>query len=395
MNSSSNYECIIIGAGAAGLMCAATAGFREKKVLVLEKTNKVGKKILMSGGGRCNFTNLDVKPENFISNNPHFCKSALSRYNQYDFINLVDSYGLEYHEKEKGQLFCDHRSKDILDILLQECEKAHVEIKTKVEVENIQKAEELFILKTSEGHFKSESVVIATGGLSIPTLGSSGFGYDIAKQFGIKMIPTDASLAPFIFNDDLLSKTKNLAGISLDAMITCDKTVFHDPILFTHKGISGPGILQISNYWKSGNTIKINFLPKKDLFFDLKKYRDEGVKLELRNKLSQFFPKKFVEVWLESFNISKPVCEYSDKDLRLISDLFQNWSCIPKDTEGYKTAEVTRGGVDTDEISSKTFESKKVSGLYFIGEVLDVTGWLGGYNFQWAWSSGWCAGQYV
>jgi hypothetical protein len=388
-------EVIIIGAGAAGLMCAISAASLDRKVLVLEKTNKVGKKILMSGGGRCNFTNYFIEPENYLSENPHFCKSALARYTQYDFIDLVNRYQLEYHEKTKGQLFCDHRSKDILDILLQECEKNQVEIKLKSIINQIEKTSDGFLINTNLGIFQSDSLVIATGGLSIPSLGSSDFGYQVAEQFGLKIIQQKASLVPFILSKKDQSKIKDLPGISSEVIVKNHKKSFRDYLLFTHQGLSGPAILQISNYWDKRDEIIINFFPDLNLEESLKKWRDDGVKLEIKNKLSQLLPKRLVQSFLSQFNLTKPVCDHSNQELEKIASTFTSWKLIPENTEGYKTAEVTRGGVDTNELSSKTFESKKVKGLYFIGEVLDVTGWLGGYNFQWAWSSGWCAGRYV
>ena len=389
------YDCIIIGGGAAGLMCAATAGYRGRKTLVLDHANKVGKKILMSGGGRCNFTNYFVEPDNYISTNPHFCKSALSRYTQYDFIELVSRYDLAYHEKTQGQLFCDNKAQDILNILLAECDKAQARVQTHTSIEQVEKTAAGFQLKTSQGQYQCESLIIATGGLSIPTMGATGFGYHLAEQFGLKVLEKQASLVPYTFSDKWLEKSKALAGVSMDVSITTEQRSFHDALLFTHRGISGPGVLQITNYWNLGDSVTVDFLPGQNLQTTLKTWREQGVKTELKNQLGQLLPKRFVSEWLEGQIENKAVNQYSDKDIELIGALFQNWIFIPSGTEGYRTAEVTRGGVDTDEISSKTFEAKKVSGLYFIGEVLDVTGWLGGFNFQFAWASGWCAGQYV
>lgn len=389
------YDCIIIGGGAAGLMCAATAGYRGRKTLVLDHANKVGKKILMSGGGRCNFTNYYVEPDNYISNNSHFCKSALSRYTQYDFIELVSRYDLAYHEKTQGQLFCDNKAQDILDILLSECEKAQAKVQTHTTIESIQKTDQGFILNTSQGQYSCESLVVATGGLSIPTMGATGFGYQIAKQFGLNVLEQQASLVPFTFSDKWLDKSKALAGVAIDVSIETEQCTFNDSLLFTHRGISGPAVLQITNYWNLGDAVTVNFLPGKDLTEQIKIWRSDGVKTELKNQLGQLLPKRLVSEWLEGQIDNKPVNQYSDKEILLIVQLFQHWTLIPAGTEGYRTAEVTRGGVDTDEVSSKTFEAKTVSGLYFIGEVLDVTGWLGGFNFQFAWASGWCAGQCV
>ena len=389
-----HYDCIVIGGGAAGLMCAATAGYRGRKTIVLDHANKVGKKILMSGGGRCNFTNYYVEPDNYISTNPHFCKSALSRYTQYDFIELVSRYNLEYHEKTQGQLFCDNKAQDILNILLSECENAGAEIKTHCEILSIKK-EDQFTIKTSQGTFTCESLVIATGGLSIPTMGATGFGFKIAQQFGLDVLDTQASLVPYTFSDKWLEVSKQLSGVSLEVAITTNNTSFKDFFLFTHRGISGPAVLQITNYWNLGDAITVDFAPGRDLAEEIKAWRDEGKKTELKNLLSQIFPKNFVNTWLNLQGESKPVNQYNDKEIQTIADHFQNWTLVPSGTEGYRTAEVTRGGVCTNEVSSKTFEVKKVEGMYFIGEVLDVTGWLGGFNFQWAWASGWCAGQYV
>ncbi len=379
-------------------MCAATAGYRGRKVLVLDHANKVGKKILMSGGGRCNFTNYYVEPGNYISENPHFCKSALSRYTQYDFIALVGRYDLAFHEKTQGQLFCDNKSSDILDILLSECEKASVEIKTHCVIENVRQSNG-YALETSLGSFTCDSLVIACGGLSIPTMGATGFGFDIAKQFGLDVLSLTPSLVPYTFSDKWLEISKQLAGVSADVEITTSNTSFRDAFLFTHRGVSGPAVLQISNYWHLGDEVSVNFFPDVSIEETIKDWRDSGVKTELKTLLAQVpqhkLAKNFVNTWLEIVSVSKPVSQYSNDEIANIARHFQAWTFKPSGTEGYRTAEVTRGGVNTDEVSSKTFEAKKAEGLYFIGEVLDVTGWLGGFNFQWAWASGWCAGQYV
>ena len=394
-------DCVVIGGGAAGLMCAAIAGARGRSILLLDHANKVGKKILMSGGGRCNFTNYFVEPDNYLSSNPHFCISALRRYTQYDFIELVSKYDLAYHEKTLGQLFCDHKAKDILNILLAECEAANVSIHTHCSIHGIDAAEsEGFILATTQGDIACESLVIATGGLSIPTMGATGFGYDVARQFGLAVTNCEASLVPLTFKGELLALAQSLAGVAMPVSITCGDQSFREALLFTHKGLSGPAVLQISNYWYAGDSIAINFLPDHDLYTLLSQWKQSNQKAELKNLLARYLPKRFVVQWLDSQEIlqavaGKPIAQLSEQNIQVIVQAFQHWSCAPSGTEGYRTAEVTRGGVDTDGISSKTFEAKKQPGLYFIGEVLDVTGWLGGYNFQWAWASGYCAGQYV
>jgi len=393
--NSTHYDVIIIGAGAAGLMTAITAGERGKKVLVLEAADKVGKKILISGGGRCNFTNLNAGPANYISNNPHFFKSALSRYTPNDFIALVEKHGIKYHEKKLGQLFCDNRASDIVNMLLKECEDHKVEIKTDCEVTQISKTENTFELKTFHGPFTSQSLVIATGGLSIPKMGATAFGYQIAKQFGINVLPTDAALVPFLLEPKDLEPLSDIPGISADAIVKTGKTTFRENILVTHKGLSGPAILQISNYWKAGAEVEIDLLPGKNLAELIEGWRKNFPSEMLLNLLNPYFTKSFVRNRIEKTVGNKRISEYSKADIQKLINVFKHWKLIPSGTEGYATAEVTRGGVDTDEISSQTFESKKVKGLFFVGEVLDVTGWLGGYNFQWAWSSGFCAGQAV
>ncbi|WP_041524283.1 BaiN/RdsA family NAD(P)/FAD-dependent oxidoreductase [Gilvimarinus agarilyticus] len=394
------YDVIIIGAGAAGLMCAASAAARGLRVALLDHANKVGKKILMSGGGRCNFTNYHVEPGNYLSGNPHFCKSALARFTQWDFIALVEKYQLAYHEKTLGQLFCDNKAKDILNILLAECEQYGVEIVTHCDIESIEPIatpEHRYQIESSMGPWRCHSLVIGTGGLSIPTMGATGFGYDIAKQFGLKIKPRAATLVPFTFKAELLALMQSMAGVSLPVTISCAEQRFAEALLFTHKGISGPAVLQISNYWHPGDTIVIDFLPQLNIAEQLKQWRDRGEKAGLTKLLAQHLPKRFVQAWLEFHGaqpyLHLPLAQLSNTDIEHLADCLQRWACKPAGTEGYRTAEVTRGGIDTDEVSSKTFESKKSPGLYFIGEVLDVTGWLGGYNFQWAWASGYCAAQ--
>lgn len=418
------FDCVVIGGGAAGLMCAATAGARGLSVVVIDHANKVGKKILMSGGGRCNFTNYFVDPSNFISQNEHFCKSALSRYTQYDFIELVEKYGLQYHEKTKGQLFCDNKAKDILNILLDECASAHVKMYTNTNINAVFEAvdwkaknanekqnpnkdvlpvDAKYVLQTSTGAISCKSLVVATGGLSIPSMGATGFGHDIAKQFGLKIVPRYASLVPFTLFGKLHETSCDLSGVSVNASVECNNQAFEDQILFTHRGLSGPAILQISNYWMPGDTVHLNFFPSESLHAILLDARQINAKISLVNYLSQNLPKRFVQHWLSLICGSpkagelgdKKLADLSNKELSLVAKGFQDYCLVPNGTQGYKTAEVTKGGVDTNGVSSKTFESKNHSGLFFIGEVLDVTGMLGGFNFQWAWASGHCAGQAV
>ncbi len=390
-----NYDCIVLGGGAAGLMCAATAGYRGRRVALLDHANKVGKKILMSGGGRCNFTNLTIEPSNYLSSNSHFCKSALSRYRSSDFIELVERHGVAYHEKSKGQLFCDNKASDILNLLLTECDWAGVSIHTECKIDKVEKTAAGFVLRTSLGAMTCTSLVVATGGLSIPTMGATGFGYQLAEQFGLPLKQRWASLVPFTITDKWQAVFAELAGVAVDVTVTCNKQRFSDPLLFTHRGLSGPAILQISNYWQPGNTLTVDFYPDGSLTDLIQTWRTEGNKSELKNLLALRLPKRFVQAWLEQSVGSKPVNQYSEAELKQLAELFHNWSIIPAGTEGYRTAEVTMGGVDTDAVSSKTFEAKSVPGLFFVGEVLDVTGWLGGFNFQWAWASGFCAGQYI
>jgi predicted Rossmann fold flavoprotein len=389
-------DVIIIGAGAAGLMCAIEAAKRSRKVVVLDHANKAGKKILMSGGGRCNFTNTFSNPENFISQNSHFCKSALSRYTQWDFISLVKKHHIPFHEKTLGQLFCDHKSKDILEMLLQECEQAGAEIRLNTSVENIEKiSDQHFKLKTSRGDYHCQSLVIASGGLSIPTMGASPFGYKVAEQFGIKVWPTRAGLVPLTLHTSDKEKLSELSGISLDSMVSNDRISFRENILFTHRGLSGPAILQISSYWLPGEKIIINMLPETELsrYLNFQK-RNQPLK-QVNTILSELLPKRLLDVFLLPDIAIKQLANLSHFEMEQLTSQFNAWELKPNGTEGYRTAEVTLGGVDCDAISSKTLEANAVPGLFFIGEVLDVSGWLGGYNFQWAWASGWAAGQVV
>ncbi|HAT2039073.1 TPA: NAD(P)/FAD-dependent oxidoreductase [Legionella pneumophila] len=389
-------DVLIIGAGAAGLMCAIEASKRKRKVLILDHANKAGKKILMSGGGRCNFTNYYIEPNKYFSHNPHFFKSALSRYTQWDFIELVNKHKIPFHEKTLGQLFCDNKSKDIVDMLLKECEQYGVAIYLNTVIEKIQKTNDYsFKIGTTKGKFHCHSLVIATGGLSIPTMGASPFAYKVAEQFAIKVWPTRAGLVPFTL--DVLEKDRLsiLSGIGIDSLVNNERNQFREHILFTHRGLSGPAILQLSSYWNPGESICINLLPEHNLLESLKTARAEAPHKQLNSVLSMYLPKRVVEVFIPQKLGEKKLADSSNKDLETISHLLQNWVVKPNGTEGYRTAEVTIGGVDCHAISSKTMEANNVPGLYFIGEALDVTGWLGGYNFQWAWSSGWAAGQVV
>lgn len=390
-------QVVIIGAGAAGLMCALTAAARGRQVLLLDHANKAGKKILMSGGGRCNFTNLYCEPSNFLSENPHFCKSALARYNQWDFIGLVAKHGVAYHEKKLGQLFCDNKASDILGLLLSECEEAGVELRLDTSVSEISKLDSSYQLQTSAGLVRCESLVIATGGLSIPTLGATGFGYQVAKQFGHTLLPTRAGLVPFTITDpQLKALCVELSGTSVeDCVVSCNDQSFKENILFTHRGLSGPAILQISSFWQPGDAISINLLPHIDLPEWLAEQQRERPNSELKTLLAELFTKKMAGLLVDNWFASKPMKQYIHAELKTIAAQLGDWQLVPAGTEGYRTAEVTLGGVDTREVSSKTMESLKSPGLYFVGEVLDVSGHLGGFNFQWAWASGYAAAHYV
>lgn len=390
-----SVDVIVLGAGAAGLMAAAEAGRRGRRVLVLEKAKKPAEKIRISGGGRCNFTNLHTSPANFLSNNPRFCVSALKRFTQHDFLARVEAAGIAWHEKTLGQLFCDGSSQQIIDLLLRDCAAAGVTIETEVAVTAVEKHGDRFHLATDRGVWECESLVVATGGPSIPKMGATGFAYDIARQFGLKVVPPRPALVPFTFDPLVLEKLKPLAGVSTEAVVSCGKVTFREALLFTHRGLSGPAILQISSYWHPGDEIVVDLLPGRDAFEELRQARGEKPKLELHNWLAELLPRRLAVMLCEEAGLAGRLADLSDKKLRGLAELVNRWHLTPGGTEGYRTAEVTAGGVDTDEISSKTFEAKKVPGLYFIGECLDVTGWLGGYNFQWAWSSGHAAGQAV
>ncbi|MGB3727268.1 MAG: NAD(P)/FAD-dependent oxidoreductase [Glaciecola sp.] len=389
-------DVIVLGAGAAGLFCAAQAGQRGRNVEVLDHAKRLGGKILMSGGGRCNFTNMYAGPENFLSQNKHFCKSALSRYTQWDFIGLVNEYNIAHHEKTLGQLFCDDTAKDIIDMLLNECKKANVVISNRTEVLSVEYAEPHYTVHTNKGVYQCESLVVATGGLSMPKLGATPFGYQIAEQFNIPIVPTRAALVPFTLHEHDKAVISELSGISLDASAQCNNTGFNENILFTHRGLSGPAVLQISSYWLPGDSVSFDLYPNGDLLACLQQEQTQHPDVQLSTALAKYYPKRFVQAAIDYFSLSnKPLKQFHAKALEEVANAFSNWQVKPNGTEGYRTAEVTLGGVDTDYLSSKTMEVKNQKGLYFVGEVMDVTGWLGGYNFQWAWSSGWVAGQVV
>ncbi|MFZ2312619.1 MAG: NAD(P)/FAD-dependent oxidoreductase [Methylobacter sp.] len=388
-------DVIIIGAGASGLMCAIEAGKRGRKMLVLDHANKAGKKILMSGGGRCNFTNYSIEPDNYISHNPHFCKSALSRYTQWDFLALIGRYQIPFHERDHGQLFCNESARDILNMLLAECDKAGVVVQLDTRIDSVERLDDRFHLKTSHGNFTCQSLVVATGGLSIPKMGATPLGYKIAQQFGINVLPTCAGLVPFTLQPEDKEKFSALSGIAVPCVVSNKRQSFSENVLFTHRGLSGPAILQISSYWRAGEEVVINLLPQLNLEAELKSKRQQKIKNKLKTILEGYLPKRLISSFLPEDLLELSLQDVSDKQIQQVADQINNWTIKPNSTEGYRTAEVTSGGVDCDAISSKTMESKQVPGLYFVGEVLDVTGWLGGYNFQWAWSSAWCAGQYV
>ena len=389
------YDVIIIGAGAAGLMCSFEAGKRGKKVCLLEHSSKIAEKIRISGGGRCNFTNLFSTDNNFISDNKHFCKSAFAKYTQNDFIDLVKKHNIQFFEKKLGQLFCIKSAKDIIDMLVSECINQKVEIFIDTKIKNLSKDENSYIVKTDKGTISSPSIVIATGGLSIPKIGATDFGYRIAKQFDLKVTELTPALVPLVFEKDILDFCKSLAGTSLNASIKINKTVFKEGLIFTHRGLSGPSILQISSYWVKDSPIKINLLPDQDIEVILKNRRISTPKQIVSKILSDYLPNKLSLAICDQLKVKKQIGDTSNQILKKVSNFVNNWTVVPSGTEGYKTAEVTLGGIDTKEISSSTMECKKHPGLYFVGEVLDVTGHLGGHNFQWAWSSGFLAGQYV
>ncbi|MEH2922129.1 NAD(P)/FAD-dependent oxidoreductase [Samsonia erythrinae] len=390
------FDAVIIGAGAAGMFCAAQAGQRGLRVLLLDNGKKPGRKILMSGGGRCNFTNLYAEPAAYLSHNPHFCKSALARYTQWDFISLVNSHRIAYHEKTLGQLFCDDSAQQVVDMLVAECEQANVTIRLRSEVTAVEKSGDRFTIHLNNGaSFHSAALVVASGGLSMPGLGATPFGYQLAAQFGINVLPTRAALVPFTLHKPLLEQLQALSGVSVPAIVTAENGVtFRENILFTHRGLSGPAILQVSSYWQAGEFVTINLLPDRDLTTLLNDERAAHPNQSLKNTLAQWLPKRLVEC-LQTLGQLPDVTlkQLNHTQQARIAQNLQQWRVQPNGTEGYRTAEVTIGGVDTQALSSKTMEANAVRGLYFIGEVVDVTGWLGGYNFQWAWSSAWACAQ--
>ena len=389
------YDVVIIGAGAAGMMSAIECGKRGRKTLLIDHSKKIGEKIRISGGGRCNFTNLNASPIKYISKNPSFIISALNQYNQEDFIDLVKKYKIKYHEKKLGQLFCDNSAQEIIDMLLNECKLANVVLKIDTKVIEVSYKDKIFITQDNSKTYLSSSLIVATGGLSVPKIGASKFGYDLAKQFNLNVIDTVPALVPLTFNEKILNKCKLLAGVSANAIISIKKTLFEEGMLFTHRGLSGPSILQISSYWKEGESLNIDLCPEKNIFNFLLNKRNTSPKQSINSIISSFLAKRLATIICEENKITGNIGELSNKNIKKLSDSINNWIVEPIGTEGYKTAEVTLGGVDTNELSSKTMMSKKNPGLFFIGEVVDITGHLGGYNFQWAWSSGFVAGQYA
>ncbi|MGK0705817.1 NAD(P)/FAD-dependent oxidoreductase [Yokenella regensburgei] len=389
------FDAIVVGAGAAGMFCAAQAGQAGRRVLLLDNGKKPGRKILMSGGGRCNFTNMYVEPAAYLSQNPHFCKSALARYTQWDFIDLVGKYGIAWHEKTLGQLFCDDSAEQIVAMLVSECEKGNVTTRLRTEILSVERDDEGFTLQLNGETVAATSLVIASGGLSMPGLGASPFGYKVAEQFGLKVLPTRAGLVPFTLHKPLLEKLQVLSGVSVPSVITAeDGTVFRENLLFTHRGLSGPAVLQISSYWQSGEFVSINLLPECSLDEFLNEQRTAHPNQSLKNTLAMQLPKRLVECLQQLGQIPDVTLKQLNlRDQQQLVETLTAWRVQPNGTEGYRTAEVTLGGVDTHELSSRTMEAKKVPGLYFIGEVMDVTGWLGGYNFQWAWASAWACAQ--
>lgn len=398
-------DVVIVGAGAAGMMCAIEAGKRGRSVLLIDHAKKLAEKIRISGGGRCNFTNLHTKPENFLSSNPHFCRSALARFTPQDFIALIEKHGIRYHEKKLGQLFCDDSAQQIISMLREECDAAGVAWQMPSKIESVthvavnekddDDAEKQFIIKTDRNIIQCESLVIATGGLSIPQIGASAFGYQIAEQFGLAVTPLRPALVGLTFAQQDFATFAEISGVAIDVVVSCNGASFRENILFTHRGLSGPAILQISSYWRPGDVIHINLLPQYDVANLLSEHKNSAQLLT--NLLTEFLPKRFIQSWaaLQPSNVIKPMKQVSDKERQKIANSLSDWQITPSGTVGYKKAEVTQGGVDTHQLSSKTMEAKHMPGLYFIGEVVDVTGHLGGFNFQWAWSSAYAAGGYV
>ncbi|MDA9121699.1 NAD(P)/FAD-dependent oxidoreductase [Candidatus Pelagibacter sp.] len=389
------FDVIVVGAGAAGMMSAIEAGKRGRKVLLVDHAKKIGEKIRISGGGRCNFTNIHTHPSKFISNNQKFVISALKQYTQHNFIDLIKKHNIKFHEKKLGQLFCDESAQQIIDMLLLECEMANVVLKKDTSIDDIDKQDDKYFIIVEGDKYFCESLIIATGGLSIPKIGASKFGYDIAKKFNLKVIETLPALVPLTFSEKILSICKELTGLSVEAVVSFKKTFFEEGMLFTHRGLSGPSILQISSYWKLGDDIKVNFSPKLDVDKFLNDRKISNPKQDISFTVSEILPKRLAHIICNENNVNGNICELSNKVLASLSNSINAWAINPIGTEGYRTAEVTLGGVDTEEISSKTMMSNKHPGLFFIGEVVDVTGHLGGYNFQWAWSSGYVAGQYA
>jgi predicted Rossmann fold flavoprotein len=389
------YDVIIIGAGAAGMMSAIESGKRGRKVLLVDHAKKIGEKIRISGGGRCNFTNINVHTNKFISSNPKFVISALSQYTQKDFINLIKKHNINFHEKKLGQLFCDQNAQQIVDMLLLECQIANVTIMKETIITEVDKQDDEYFITIGDDKYLCNSLIIATGGLSVPKIGASKFGYDIAQKFNMNIIKTLPALVPLTFNENVLTICKELSGLSLEAVVFFNKIFFQEGMLFTHKGLSGPSILQISSYWKLGKIIKINLSPKLEILKLLEIKKKSNPKQDIINIITEILPKRLAFIICKENNVSGNISELSNKLLKQLSDSINSWVITPTGSEGYRTAEVTLGGVDTNELSSKTMMSKKNPGLFFIGEVVDVTGHLGGYNFQWAWSSGFVAGQYA
>ena len=389
------YDVIIVGAGAAGMMSAIEAGKRGRKVLLVDHSKKIGEKIRISGGGRCNFTNIHTEANKFISQNPKFVISALNQYTQNDFINLIKKHNIKFHEKKLGQLFCDESAQQIVDLLLLECENAKVVLKKEIMITDIDKKEEQYFITTNSNQYYSDSLIIATGGLSIPKIGASNFGYEVAKKFNLDIIATLPALVPLTFSEKILGICKELTGLSVEAVVSFKKTFFEEGMLFTHRGLSGPSILQISSYWKLGDNININLTPKLNIFKSLQEKKKLKPKQDIGVIISEILPKRLAQIICKENEVSGNICELSSKKLKQLSDSINAWVINPTGSEGYRTAEVTLGGINTNELSSKTMMVKKHPGLFFIGEVVDVTGHLGGYNFQWAWSSGFVAGQHA
>ncbi|MER9915749.1 MULTISPECIES: NAD(P)/FAD-dependent oxidoreductase [unclassified Mesorhizobium] len=388
-----SYDVVVIGAGAAGMMCAIEAGKRGRSVLVLDHAAKPGEKIRISGGGRCNFTNIHTSPKNFISGNPHFCISALSRYTQGDFIALVERHGIAYHEKTLGQLFCDGSARQVIDMLVSDMQDWGVELALSTEVRNVSKTADGFVLTLSAGSVACSSLVVACGGKSIPKMGASGFGYELAAQFGLAVVETRPALVPLTFDARTLERLAPLAGNAVDAEIACGKTRFSEAMLFTHRGLSGPSILQISSYWREGDEIRIAMLPGRDVAELLRAARRVNGRQAVQTVLANHLPKRLAQAVAERSGIDGNLADLTDLQMKTVEAAVNDWRIKPAGSEGYRTAEVTLGGVDTNGLDQKTMQAKSVPGLFFIGEVVDVTGWLGGYNFQWAWSSGWASGQ--